>query len=214
MSATPSSPSAYQPSARLRRAFRPNSYRCLSRDGYEYGDYALQALQRDQLELIRQWRNSQRHILRQRTPISVEQQRAYYNDTIAPRFDLSQPDLILLSFSLDDVYCGYAGLTNIDWEARRSEISFLADPQRVVDAELYERDFSACLHLLKEIAFSDLGLERLFAETFDVRPGHIAVLEQCGFEFEGRMRGHAVVDDQRTDSLIHGCLREDWRAAG
>ncbi len=76
-----------------------------------------------------------------------------------------------MTLLLDGEPVGYGGLTNIDWEARRAELSFLVEPARATDPECYEGDLRAFLALVVDgLVFADLGLHRVFTETYDIRP--------------------------------------------
>ena len=94
----------------------------------------------------------------------------------------------------------------MDWEAKRAEVSFLVDPVRVKNSQLYEKDFRNFLSLLKKVAKEQLKFNRLFTETYDIRPFHIKILEANGFEFEGRMNEHVVINNEFVDSLLHRCI--------
>jgi RimJ/RimL family protein N-acetyltransferase len=107
----------------------------------------------------------------------------------------------------DGRFIGYGGLTNLDWHARHAEVSFLVDPARAADPDTYRRDASAFLAFLAGWAFGELGLNRLFTETYDFRELHIGLLEQAGFVPEGRMRQHV----EGGDSVLHGLLATDPR---
>ncbi len=109
----------------------------------------------------------------------------------------------------DGEFLGYGGLTHIDWEQQRAEVSFLVDPERASDPERYECDLRAFLGFLQDWAFGELGLHRLFTETYAFREHHLSVLESAGFQPEGRMRDHVADPDSPTgfaDSLLHGLL--------
>jgi len=139
------------------------------------------------MELIRVWRNAQMRVLRQSRPLSPEDQKRYFRDVVMPTFEQPQPPMLLFTYLLDDHPIGYGGLVHIDWENRRAEISFLLETARSredADGE-YARLFSCFLALMKRIAFDELGLNRLYTETFDIRPLHVQVLEQNGFRPEG-----------------------------
>ena len=151
------------------------------------------------------------NVLRQQSPISRDEQVRYFDQIVRPTFTRARPGQILLSLLRDETCIGYTGLTNIDWSAGRAEISFLLDPDRSIDPERYGRDFNACLSLLSHTGFEILGLHRLFAETYDIRPRHIEVLENYGYVLEGRMRDHVRIDGEAVDALIHGLLETDWR---
>jgi RimJ/RimL family protein N-acetyltransferase len=170
-----------------------------------HGAYAVRAIALQDMEPVRNWRNAQMAVLRQASPISSAQQQRYFEQAIQPTFAEPHPRQVLLTLLLDGAPVAYGGLTNVDWDARRAELSFLAAPERAADIEGYEQDFRAFLALaIDGIAFGDLRLHRVFAETYDIRPHHVAILESFGFVAEGRMRDHVRINDRYVDSLVHG----------
>jgi RimJ/RimL family protein N-acetyltransferase len=157
------------------------------------------------MEVIRRWRNAQMSVLRQAAPISAEQQQRYFEQAVVPTFEDPWPRQVLLTLVLDREPIGYGGLTNLEWEARRGELSFLVSPERAADPEVYARDLRAFLELVVDgVALGDLGLHRVFTETYDIRPHHVSILEEFGFVPEGRMRDHVRIDGRYVDSLLHG----------
>jgi hypothetical protein len=184
-------------------------YLCMPRSRLERGGYAIEAVQTNQIEAIRCWRNAQIDVLRQTAPISPEQQIAYYAREIWPAMEQPQPSNVLVSYFWDGNHIGYGGLVHIAWPHLRAEVSFLLDPVRAADLEEADIDFFNFLGLMKEMAFGDLRLHRLCAETYGIRPRHIAVLGACGFRQEGVLREHVYIHGKPVDSFIHGCLRTD-----
>jgi len=175
---------------------------------YKEKNYSLFSFRRQDLSLIKRWRNDQINILRQDHLLSSNEQKAYYNNVIKPSFSQQFPKLILLSFLYDDNCIGYGGFTNIDWSSQRAEISFLIDTDRANNEILYRQDFSVFLTLLKRIAFNDLKFNRLFTETYDIRDKHIKILEKAGFRKEGVMREHVFINGEKVDSILHGFLKK------
>lgn len=171
--------------------------------------YAYTPLRRTDIEALRQFRNAQLSVLRQHEPISAAQQERWYEEIVAPTQLEREPSLMLVSILADERFIGYGGLTNIDWNARRAEVSFLVDPARAGEPEVYRGDMSMFLDFLKQWAFDELGLNRLFTETYAFRDFHIAILEQAGFTPEGRLHEHVVIDGEAIDSVMHGCLASD-----
>lgn len=186
-------------------------YACLADKQYSYLAYAVVPIRREDMLLIKEWRNEQIDVLRQARPLTDEDQRRYYEEAVLPTFTEAEPRMLLFRYLLDGRLIGYGGLTNLDWVNKRAEISYLLETARSSeqDRERYEADFSAFLTLMKRIAFGELKLNRLFTETFDIRPWHVAVLEKNGFRPEGRMRQHVRIRGAYVDSLIHGCLAEE-----
>jgi RimJ/RimL family protein N-acetyltransferase len=182
------------------------SYACLPQAVFRHGLYEALTVQPEHVEPIRCWRNAQMAVLRQAEPIIPAQQQRYFADRIWPTLAQPQPPQILLGLRHRGELIGYGGLVHIAWHHRRAEISFLLDPRRTADEAAYAGDFSAFLALARQVAFQALGLRRLFTETYAFRRHHISVLEANGFQLEGVLRGHVLIDSQSVDSQFHGCL--------
>jgi RimJ/RimL family protein N-acetyltransferase len=188
------------------------NYQPLKKTTFTQSPYSLVPLRKEDILAIKNWRNEQMTILRQSKPLDDEMQMKYYQEVIMPSFQEKQPQQILFSFLLRENCIGYGGLTHIDWISQRAEVSFLLDPVRIKDSNSYQNEFSVFLSLLKNVAFDDLKFNRLFTETFDLRPCHIETLGKNGFAFEGRLREHNKIENQFVDSLIHACLRSTYNA--
>lgn len=63
--------------------------------------------------------------------------------------------------------------------------------------------------MLVKLGFERLGLERLGATCHPDNAASIRVLEKCGMQREGRLRGHLMVRGQRRDSVAYGLLATD-----
>jgi len=188
-------------------------YKCLPTSRHEYGAYRIEPYRDEDKFRIQAWRNEQMDVLRQNRILTADDQIRYYLDVIQPTFTAERPRMILFSYLCHGECIGYGGLTNVDWHSRRAEISFLVDTSHTRDESLYREDFAAFLHLMKIVAFETLQFNRLFTETFDIRPHHISILEDSGFRLEGTMRQHVFIQGRPVDSLIHGCLKEYCNAA-
>lgn len=184
-------------------------YQCLKVNHFEDDEgYQLVSIREQDIEPIRLWRNAQTDVLRQVAAISANEQKNYFIRSIRPTFTEKQPKQILFSLLLQHACIGYGGLTNIEWEARRAEVSFLLDTERVQNQETYEKDFTHFLGLIERVAFHELKLHRLFTETFVFRTEHIKVLENKGFLYEGTLKEHIYKKEQWFDSILHGRLNE------
>lgn len=183
-------------------------YKVLKTTEFRKGGYVLSPLREMDIYDIKTWRNEQIDLLRQKVVLTDQDQAEYYRSRVVPGFTELKPEMVLFSFLEHDRCIGYGGLVHIDWENKRAEVSFLLQTQRVRDSEQYRTEFSTFLHLMKEVAFTELPLNRIFTETYDIRPGHVSVLEQNGFVLEGRLRQHVFIRGRFVDSLIHGCVKE------
>lgn len=186
------------------------SYIHLPSAKYTQGNYSVVSYRQEDLVLIKNWRNEQMDVLRQNRVLTDEDQRGYYERYIVPSFTDRTTKIMLFSLLHDGICIGYGGLTNIHWTDSHVELSFLVDPVRAADAATYTDDFTHFLELMKHIAFEELGFNRIFTETYDIRPLHVRILEQSGFKLEGRMREHVRINGIFTDSLIHGFIKQDY----
>lgn len=184
------------------------NYLCLKGKIYKDGEYVLVTIRQEDMLLIKKWRNEQIEVLRQKSLLTDEDQISYYDKVILPSIISATPDIVLFSYLFMDHCIGYGGLTNIDWTAKRAEVSFLLQTEITKDHRQHQKYFDRFLKILLKVAFNDLKLHRLFTETYDIRPYHISVLENNGFKFEGRMKEHIYLEKagRYIDSLIHGCL--------
>jgi RimJ/RimL family protein N-acetyltransferase len=172
------------------------------------GRLVLRAIRREDLEPIRGWRNAQLEVLRQAAPLSPDDQQRYWDTVLSPEFERPQPRQILVAATQAGALVAYGGLVHIDWPSARAEVSFLAPAETAADLPRYSALFADFLAALQRLAFDQLGLHRLFTETYDLRPHHVAVLEAAGFAPEGRMVDHVRIGGRFVDSLLHGCVKD------
>ena len=190
------------------------TYRPLPQAEFCHEAYRLVPIRYEDRGPIRAWRNAQLEVLRQAAPLTAEQQEAYFQRVVLPLFEQERPGQLLFSLLHHDELVAYGGLVHISWPDARAEVSFLVDPTRAADAATYRQDFRAHLRLLGQAAFAGLKLNRLFTETYDIRPAHVAILEEAGFRLEGRLRQHVQLKPGTfADSLMHGQLAADYATA-
>ena len=182
--------------------------RCLTKNTFKIHNYSIEPYRREDILKIKQWRNEQMVVLRQNKILTETDQINYYENSVLKSFEEENPKIILFSFLQESQCIGYGGLTNIDWTSKRAEISFLVETLRADDKELYKKDFTVFLQLMKIVTYETLNFNRLFTETFDIRDFHISIIESVGFKQEGRMKQHVWVDGKFADSLLHGHLKE------
>jgi RimJ/RimL family protein N-acetyltransferase len=190
------------------------TYRPLPQAEFHHGTYQLIPIRYEDREPIRAWRNAQLQVLRQAEPLTAEQQDAYFQRVVMPLFEQDRPGQLLFSLLHQGELVAYGGLVHVSWTDGRAEVSFLANPARAAQPDTYRQDFLAHLRLLGQAAFEVLKFKRLFTETYDIRPAHVAILEEAGFQLEGRLRHHVrLAPDTFADSLMHGQLAADYATA-
>ena len=175
------------------------------------GTFLFRPIQSADIEQIRRWRNSQKNVLRQSKDIQPSEQELYYTRTLLPEYGKKEPNQILMSIFESGNLLGYGGLVHISWPDRRAEISFLLDPIHEGDSDYKSIIFSTFLEVVGSVAFQDLGLQKLWTETFAFRTGHLEILEKKGFSSEGRLRKHWYINGEFIDSLLHGLHLDQWR---
>lgn len=185
-----------------------NRYNCLNINELESGDYKIIPVRKKDIMIIKEWRNKQIKILRQKEMLTERKQKDYFEKIIFPSFKYEKPNQILFSFLFKNRLIGYGGLVHINWGDKKGEVSFLLNPSRVKNILFYKNDFTVFLEFIKKIAYGDLKFNRLFTETFDLRRTHVKVLEKNNFKLEGRLKKHVCINNKFVDSLIHGNLNE------
>lgn len=185
-------------------------YKILPQLPVELENLKCDCLRAEDIESIRIWRNEQMAVLRQSIPISRQQQIVYFRRNVWPDLEADNPHQILFRLTEGGHLIGYGGLVHVDWLSRRAEISFLLETKRNNPPELLVGYFLKWLKIVQEIAFVDLGLNRLTTETFATRPEIIEALEQSLFKCEGILKSHVNLGGELIDSFLHGRLRADW----
>ena len=86
-------------------------------------------------------------------------------------------------------------------------VEALLNPELVEIENIYDQYFSKFIDFMKEINFSILNFHKLFTETYSHRFFHISILEKSGFELEGLLRDHIIIDKKYFNSLIHSIIK-------
>jgi RimJ/RimL family protein N-acetyltransferase len=160
------------------------TYKYLDIAEYKNGNYLLLPIRRRDIYKIKDWRNAQIDVLRQEKLLTDDEQTRYFDEVIQPSFSDKKPDQILFSYLYKNECIGYGGFVHIDWPNKTAEISFLVDDKRAKDEKTYRKDFENYLELVKEIAFTRIGFQKIFTETYAFRKQHIAILENAGLRLK------------------------------
>jgi hypothetical protein len=185
-------------------------YKILKKTKYCLSEYSLVPLKDEDMESIRVWRNQQMSILRQNKKITKKEQISYYKESIDPTFNQKNPKLILFSYLKNDVLIGYGGFVHIDWNLKKTEISFLAKTSRNKIKKTYVEDFNVFLKLIVSLGFKEIGFDKLVTETYSIRSTTIRILEENGFQLERLLHKHIFINNKYHDSLLHGYIKDNY----
>jgi RimJ/RimL family protein N-acetyltransferase len=184
------------------------NYKCLSEREFVFEKHKLIPIRFEDRHLIREWRNQQIAILRQKEPLTAEKQNTYFEQVVAKLFEEERPPQLLFSFLEHGKLVGYGGLVHIDWESRNAEVSFLTSPERAKDVQQFVQDWMIFLKILKKIASHELNFVKIYTYAYDLRPHLYKPLTSSGFVEEARLKHHINVDGKFVDVLIHSCFLE------
>ena len=187
-----------------------SEYNFLSNNKCCFNEYCLVPLREEDVELIRKWRNEQIDYLRQNKPLTKDEQSNYYHQIIKKSFSEKKPETILFSFTLKNNCVGYGGFVHVDWNLKKTELSFLLDTNRAKELETYKKEFSIFLQLILEIGFKQILFNKIFTETFDIRPNTILILEKTGFVLDNKLLSKNYINGSYADSLFHRMLISDY----
>ncbi|WP_167449430.1 GNAT family N-acetyltransferase [Halobacillus trueperi] len=103
----------------------------------------------------------------------------------------------------DEELIGVAELNILDTYHRTGEIAYILHPDewgRGMGTEVAKR-------LIRD-GFQSFHLKRIQATCHPENKGSLRVLEKCGMEMEGRLRGHLKMKEGRRDSLLFSVLND------
>ena len=176
-------------------------YICLQQQEQHIGDYSIVPLRYEDRFSIMKWRNEQIYHLRQARPLTEDDQQRYFDNVVSKLYDNPKPDQILFSYLEKGVCIGYGGLVHINWIDRNAEISFIMDTS--LEKEYFAEHWSNYLTMLKEVAFKDLSLHKIYTYAFDLRPHLYTMLEGNGFIKEATLKDHCCFQGEFKDVIIH-----------
>lgn len=180
-------------------------YTLLPNAFYDYEGLCLRAVQPEDIQDIRRWRNAQMEVLRQDSEISEAEQIAYFERVIWPDYASQTPKNILLTLSVENEMIGYGGLVHIDWQVRSAEVSILLRDDLANTAAELDVYWPKYLRAIKQLSADELGLLELTTEIYALRHRHVQKLEEAGFKEVGRKIDHVIVDGKAYDSILQSC---------
>lgn len=181
------------------------SYKILKKQIYTFEHYSIVPIRYEDRFDIMKWRNEQIYHLRQNEPLTVEKQNKYFDTVVSKLFDTDKPDQILFSYLENNVCIGYGGLVHINWIDNNAETSFIMNTD--LEKEYFDMYGDIFFRLLKEVAFQELNLHKIYTYAFDLRPHLYPVFERNGFKKEAVLKDHCLCNGEYKDVVIHSIIR-------
>ena len=181
----------------------PDGYAYFPNLSINFGQHSLRPITWADRVPIRRWRNEQIEILRQREPLSVEDQDLYFERVIAAQMAMVRPPQLLFGYLEGRSLVGYGGFVHIDWGCHQAEVSFLTATARALGDSL-RRDWKIYLDMVTVLARNVLDLDKLTTETFETRSNLPPILEDYGFQHEGVLVNRRYNHGQWYASVSHG----------
>ena len=179
-------------------------YKCLNKQVFVIDKYQLVPIRYKDRYKIMKWRNDQIYHLRQRNILTKSKQNLYFENVVNKQFDLEKPDQLLFSFLKEDICIGYGGLVHLNWTDKNCEVSFVMDTTQEPLNFVYL--WNIFLTLLKQVVFKHLSFHKMYTYAYDLRPKLYDALSQSGFNLEGRLEDHCLVESKFCDVLYHSCI--------
>lgn len=184
-------------------------YKCLQQAEFTDGDYSLTTIRDEDKYDIMRWRNEQIDILRQKNPLTKEEQENYFRTVVDKLFEKDRPEQLLFSFLEKGKLVGYGGLVHIDWTSGNGEISFISETKRNSSPQQFKSDWSTYLTLLKQMTQTQLQFFKIYTYAYDIRPVLVEMLLENGFREEARLQRHVSIGGILRDVLIHSYFFDD-----
>ena len=162
------------------------------------------------LEPFIEWRN-------QRLSVRHNPLKAMTNGEIAKMLESEGSDLADLKkhegyrwfvFRKDEVV-GTVSLKNISHAMGYAEIGY-----GIAETHHNQGIATAAVRLLVKKVFSETGLRKLMAFVHDKNQPSRRVLEKLGFQQEGLLREHYIINGHAEHEILYCLLKHDWQASG
>jgi RimJ/RimL family protein N-acetyltransferase len=158
----------------------------------------LRALEEEDLETLKHWRNA-KHVkktTREYLLLNMFNQKTWFTSTSKN----NPPREIMFGITnKKNKLLGVCGLTYIDWKNRNSEISlYLSQPHWQKTKEI--RDV---LDILIKYAFDELALHRLWVEIYGIADETIDLFKKVNFIQEGILRDTLWRDGKWWNSYLY-----------
>ncbi len=166
----------------------------------------LRAVERDDLSLLRDWRNLPefRRNFREFRELNMFNQEAWFN-----RISASANDFMFMIENSDDrTKLGVCGLVYVNWVLRSADISlYIGQGEVYIDGPGGHAEAAA--RVLMRYAFDNLNLHKVWTELYSFDARKIELFTRLGFHRDAVLRDNAYEDGRYHDSFIYSFIRAD-----
>lgn len=167
------------------------------------GEYRMRAIEEDDLELIWKWRNSERIHSMMLTPhkISWEEHKNWFENIVS-----NQEIPLHFVFEYQNKSLGYIGYTQVDFINKRcSPGAYIGNAlDAPIDAGV------ALMYMSMAYPLDHLGFNKLSTIVFKNNKKAYKMDKIFGYEEEGFLREHFLVNDLFLDAYMLGILKTQW----
>lgn len=165
----------------------------------------LRPLEEQDLHIIAEWRN-QKEVRRSfftSSLISHSGQKKWFDNYLK-----DQTKEIFVAVNKEtDAPVGMISLYHINYRDHNAEIGSTI----VGDSSMWGKGIGTeMIRMMLDYAFTDLGLNRVYAYALDFNTGSIRAKEKCGFKIEGTLRQSSYKEGRFYDAIFLGITRTDW----
>ena len=166
----------------------------------------LRALEKEDLGILKEWRNSLhvRKSTREYKLLNMINQKNWFES-----IHQSNPPKEIMFGILNKrrKLIGVTGLTYIDWKNRNSEISiYFSTKNWQTKPEAKE-----VINLIVEYGFEELNLHRLYVEIFSLMKENIKLFSQIKFTKEGELREKVWRQNKWWNTVIFSKLASEYK---
>ncbi|PTC02979.1 hypothetical protein C9980_20395 [Vibrio mediterranei] len=178
-----------------------SQYRCMTQNIFSLPNSTFEPIRYSDRFKIMEWRNAQMFHLRQDKMLTEQDQEAYFQNVLAPSFDMENPTQLLFSYDRKGSFSGYGGFVHINYHQGSAELSFLVDPQQSEEQQsVHWREFF--LFADKFVAAHG-QINTLYGYCYDIRPWLYPLYEDAGFKLTEVKRNDVAIKGKWVDSLIY-----------
>lgn len=165
----------------------------------------LRPLEEQDLHTVAEWRN-QREVRRSfftSSLIAYSGQKKWFEHYMQDH----TKEIFVAINKETDTPVGMISLYNINYRDHNAEIGSTI----VGDSSMWGKGIGTeMISMMLDYAFTDLGLNRVYAYALDFNKGSIRAKQKCGFLIEGTLRQSSYKEGRFCDTILLGITRTDW----